>query len=352
MKQKIFGIVGLVLLLLVVSGLFQALKNRELLNLNTKKASSDTTEISIVATNFPAYDFARAVVGAENVTMLVPAGSDIHSYEPTVADIVKIASADLFIYTGGESDEWVENILNSVANVETLKMTDAVDLLEESSINLAIEEASLASVEKPVANSDSELSVSSDSEPQANSDPELLAVFDFDEHVWTSPKNAEKIVRAIAGKTSILRPEKSAEFNTNAENYLASLEQLDAEIRETVETAKKNTLIFGDRFPFLYFTTEYGLNYFAALPGCAEESEPDPATSASIIDYVKKNNAPAVLKLELSSGTIAETIASETGAKVLTLNSAHNISADDFVAGKSYIDIMQENLETLKQALN
>ena len=282
------------------------------------KKSSD--KLKIVATNFPAYDFSRAVVGNEaEVKMLLSPGAEMHDFEPTPQDIIDIKNSDLFVYVGGESDEWVDDVLSDidVDRAKVLKMMDVVSVVEEDVVE------------------------------GMETEEEEKAKAEYDEHVWMSPKNAEKIVQAILAKVS----ERSANFKKNADEYVAELEGLDAELRAVVGDAKRKTLIFGDRFPLRYFVDEYGLNYFAAFPGCAEQTEASSKTISFLIDKVKTEKVPVVFKVELSSGKIAETIAQETGAKVLEFNAVHNVSMDDFKAGATYVTLMRKNVLALKEAL-
>jgi zinc transport system substrate-binding protein len=284
------------------------------------KKSSD--KLKIVATNFPAYDFSRAVVGDEaEVKMLLSPGAEMHDFEPTPQDIIDIKNSDLFVYVGGESDEWVDDVLNDidVDRTKVLKMMDVVSVVKEDVVE----------------------GMEAEEEEKAEGEAE------YDEHVWTSPKNAEKIVQAILAKVS----DKSANFKKNADEYVAELEGLDAELRAVVGDAKRKTLIFGDRFPLRYFVDEYGLNYFAAFPGCAEQTEASSKTISFLIDKVKTEKVPVVFKVELSSGKIAETIAQETGAKVLEFNAVHNVSMEDFKAGVTYVTLMRKNVLALKEAL-
>ena len=302
MKRFIPGIVGLLIIVLVLIGV---------INVSHK-------DYLVVATNFPAYDFARAIVGAENVKMLVPPGTDIHSYEPTPEDLVSVSKAKLFIYNGGESDAWVNNMLEGVEPENTLKMMDLVALIPE----------------------DDESTVSINSETE-----------EFDEHVWTSPENAMMIVGAIADKVSEIFPEKREYYDLKVREYTRELDEVNSGFRGIVGSSERNIIIFGDRFPLKYFVREYGLEYLAAFPGCAEETEADAKTIADLIDRVNNESIPVVFKLELSDGSIAETIASETNAEVLEFNSMHNISKQDFDSGLTYVDIMKKNQIVLEKAL-
>ena len=224
---------------------------------------------------------------------------------------------------GGESDEWVADILKDidVSKTKTLKMVDAVSVVEEEAV-----EGMEAEEEDEEAKGDE---------------------VEYDEHVWTSPKNAAKIVDAIAEKIA----DKSDRFKKNAADYVAKLDELDAKFRDVVKNAKRKTIVFGDRFPLRYFVDEYDLKYFAAFPGCAEQTEASSKTISFLIDKVKTEEIPVVFKVELSSGKIADTIAKETGAKVVEFNAVHNVSAEDFAAGATYVSLMEKNVSALKEAL-
>lgn len=279
----------------------------------------DNEKISIVAVSFPEYDFARAVAGEKaEITMLIPPAGEAHGYEPTVSDIKAVSKCDLFICTGGESDTWTENLIDSSGNgaLKTLALADSVELLKNNEHN-------------------------------HNHDK-----YTFDEHVWTSPENAVSIVNSIKDTLSEIDSENKEFYATNAKAYCDKIEKLDTNIKEVTQNAKNKTLVFGDRFPLTYFAKEYNLEYMAAFSGCSEDTEASASTIAGLIDYVKENEVPVVFINELSNTSIADQIAEETGAEVKTFYSCHKISKDDFESGKTYIDIMSRNIETLRIALN
>lgn len=277
-------------------------------------------EFTIVTTNFPAYDFARAVVGNDTqIKMLLKPGVDMHDYEPSPEDIIAIENCSLFIYNGGESDEWVEDILKNNPDVNTLRMMDAAKLVKEEAVEgMEVEE---------------------------EEDDE------YDEHVWTSLRNAQKIVSAIRDELGGIYPEQREAFVQNAANYNTRLDALDKKFQDIVNNGSRRTLVFGDRFPLRYFVEDYNLTYFAAFPGCSEQNEASSKTISFLVKKVQNEQIPVVLKIELTNDNIAQTIAKESGAKVLTFNSAHNISAEDFKNGRSYADIMEANLAVLEEAL-
>ena len=281
------------------------------------KDNSNNDKLSVVTTIYPYYDFTRNIIGNDdNITLLLSPGSELHSYEPTPKDIVKINNADIFIYTGGESDEWVEGVLSSIDNkdIKIIKLIDYVDVYNE----------------------------------ELNEE-----VFDeVDEHIWTSPINAIKIIEVINKEISLVDKDNKEIYDNNSSKYINSLKDIDKGIREVVNNSERKTLVFGDRFPLIYFTKEYGLDYYAAFKGCSSHSEPSSKTISYLIDKIKKDNIPVVLHLELSSENISNTLSASTDTKVMEFSSIHNISKDDFDNGLTYVDIMKRNIEVLKEALN
>ena len=277
----------------------------------------------IISSNFVGYDFARAVTGDSNgVKMLIKPGTETHDYEPTPQDIIAIQQAKLFIYNGGESDAWVDKILadNNISRDKTLRLMDFVELKTEE-------------------------------EKEGMEGEEEEEEEEYDEHIWTSPKNAIRLIEAIRDKLAELEPDKSEQYAENARNYLTRIRDIDENFRSVVTAAPSKTLIFGDRFPFRYFVDEYGLDYFAAFPGCSDQTEASSSTVAFLVNKVKETNAKAIFKIELTNGQLAQTIADESGAKVYELSAAHNISQEDFEKGITYADIMEKNVDTLKEAL-
>lgn len=290
--------------------------------------------LSVVATIFPQYDFARQVMGSsDDLTMLLRPGQEVHSYEPTPQDIIAIQNCDLFIYVGGESDAWIEDVLEGMdtSHMVILSLMDLVDPLEEDTDSV---------LENP--------------EEHSHEDGEATHLHqeEYDEHVWTSPKNAMLITQAICDALCDIDPSNAQTYRQNTADYLEQLEGLDQDFREVISNAGRDTLIFGDRFPLLYFVREYGLNYYAAFPGCASETEPSAATVARLIDLVREEQVPVVYQIELSNGNIARSIADSSGAKVETFYTCHNITRDDFNAGETYLSLMERNVNSLKEALN
>ena len=296
------------------------------------EATEDSAELNVISTTFPGYDFARAVIGDKGtVTMLLSSGEETHSFDPTPADIIDVENSDLFLYVGGESDDWVRNLLSSMdaGSMNVLSLMDCVSLYEEESKDGMME--------------------SRDHEEHEEHDGEHE--IEYDEHVWTSPQNAIVIVRAIEKEVCALDEENADYYHENADRYAEELTKLDQAFREVVDESEHKVLLFGDRFPFLYFVREYGLDYYAAFPGCSSETEPNAATIAFLIDEGREEKIPVILKEKMSNDNIASAIAEETGSKVLSLYACHNIPAEDFENGETYVTLMEKNLVVLKEAL-
>ena len=277
-----------------------------------------------MATVFAPYDFARQLVGERGeVTLLLPPGSEAHSYEPSPKDIIEIQNCDLFIYVGGVSDAWVSDVLESVGGeVRTVTLMDCVELLEEEHV-----------------------------EGMEVDEDEHEGEIEYDEHVWTSPRNAELICEKIAAALCEVDPEGAEEYGTALESYCAQLDELDAAFTEVVENGVRDTVVVGDRFPLLYFAKAYGLNYYAAWPGCADEAEPSAATVTFLIDKVKAEGIPVVFHIELSNEDMADTICNETGAKKMLFSACHNVTRAQFDAGVTYLELMWQNVDALREAL-
>ena len=276
-------------------------------------------EGSVVATNFPCYDFARQVAGGEaEVRMLLSPGAEAHSYEPAPSDIVAIGEADLFVYIGGESDAWVDGILESLGAdaPAAARLIDAVEPLQEE-----------------------------DAHGHAH---EGLA---FDEHIWTSPKNAVRMLRAVEEAMCAALPESEAAFRANADAYAAELERLDAELTERVAGAARRELVFADRFPFLYLARDYGLTAHAAFASCTAETEPSAQTLVELIQIIESDGIPVIYTIEMSNGAVARTIAEETGAAVREMHSMQTVTRAEFESGETYVSLMERNLDALREGL-
>ena len=277
----------------------------------------DETKLQIVCTSFPAYDFAREIAGDRaELTLLIKPGSEVHSYEPTPKDMIRIQESNLFICNGGESEQWAKTLITHELN--TIYMMDCVDTVEESADGIYNAE---------------------DGEPE------------LDEHVWTSPLNAIKISEEICNALCKLDTDNAEAYKTNFTAYKAQLVALDREFRQVIKNSGKHTLVFADRFPMRYFALEYGLDCYAAFPGCSSETEPSAKTVAYLIDRVREDKIPAVLYMEFSNQKMADVICEDTGCKKLPFYSAHSVSAEQFEQGVSYLDLMRINLNSLKEAL-
>ena len=324
MSRKIYAALLVVILSCFMPALFSGCANKD------SNVFEDDGKIHIITTLFAPYDFAKNIVQEEaDVHMLLAPGEESHSFDPTPQDIINIQQCDLFIYNGGESEEWVESILSDIPpSVKIVKMMDC----------------DFAKFEEEGED-------------------------EFDEHVWASPANAVVITEAIeaaleevasdAGEKDVGVQDESGDraglgdiFKRNADTYISKLEKLDDDIKDVVSHSKRSTLVFGDRFPMRYFTEEFGLDYYAAFPGCSADVEASPSTIVKLVDTVRDNNIPVVLKMELSSGKNAEAIAEETGTEVETFYVCHNVSKEDFDNGVGYLDLMERNLTVLKKALN
>ncbi|MBQ3725188.1 MAG: zinc ABC transporter substrate-binding protein [Oscillospiraceae bacterium] len=304
---------------------------------------SDSGKLQVVATLFPYYDFARAIGGEDaEVTLLVAAGREAHSFEPTPLDVIKVWRSDVFLYNGGESEAWVEEILDAAGeNIrETVAIMDGLALLEEEMAEGMQETAS-------AHDHDHEAHDEHDHDEHDHDDEEI----EYDEHVWTSPVMAQGICETIRDALCRADPAHAEGYTARAEDYIAKLQDLDAQFREVVAEGRRSTLVFGDRFPLLYFCRTYGLDYRAAFQGCAADTEPRLGTLQYLIDYVEQEEIPVVYTIELSSHKIADAIAETTGAAVLTFESCQTVSRADFAAGCTYLDLMERNVNALREGL-
>ena len=282
-------------------------------------------KINVLCTVFPLYDWARNIAGnTAEVSLLNENGTDMHSYQPTAADIVRLHSCDILIYTGGESEKWVTEVIKQSYN-ENLKALNLIELLGDRAVTEREEGA----------------------EHRENGD-------ETDEHIWLSLKNAEILTDKIAAALSDADNKNADIYKTNAAKYSERLTALDNEYTEVLKNAKHKTLIFADRFPFRYFTEDYGLDYYAAFPGCSAETE---ASFETVIFLAKKadENGGCIFITETSNGDIAKAVNRNTAKKnkkILTLDSMQSVKKKDIKNGVTYISVMQKNLETLKIGVN
>lgn len=312
-------------------------------------AEAGEEKLSVVTTIFAPYDFVRQVAGENaQVSMLLSPGSESHSFEPTPQDIIRIQDCDVFIHVGGENDLWVERILESMdtSKITILRLVDMVDTVDEEMVE---------GMEHPHEEHGEEHAGQEEAHGEEGAhEPGEAHVHEgeLDEHVWTSPRNAMRIVGVIADTLSALDEGNAGTYAANAASYQDELAALDAALQDIVAMGRRRLLVFGDRFPFRYFADAYGLTYYAAFPGCSTDTEASAQTVAFLIDKVKEEQVPVVFTIELSTGRIAGAIAESTGAVRMEMGSAHNVSRDDFEAGITYLDIMWRNSEALEAALN
>ena len=291
--------------------------------------------LQVVCSVFPYYDFARQIGGDDvDVTLLVAAGKETHSFEPTPLDVITLSQADVFLYNGGESEAWVDDILSAAGEniAVTLPLMPQVSALAEEWA-------------EGMEGAHDEHDHDHDHETHDSDDIE------YDEHVWTSPVLAKALCQAICDALCQTDPAHREGYQARLTDYLAQLDGLDAAFREVVEAGHRRLLVFGDRFPLLYFCKEYGLDYRAAFHGCASDTEPSLATLKYLIDKVEDEEIPVVYTIELSSRKVADAIAETTGAKVLTFHSCQTVSRTEFDGGATYLSLMEQNVEALREGL-
>ena len=301
----------------------------------TSEFNKEDGKIKIVTTIFPEYDWIKAVMGDKaegaDITLLLDNGVDLHSYQPTAEDILKISTCDMFIYVGGESDEWVEDALATAQNKDIC----VINLMEVLGENVKEEETVEGMQEEK-------------EHDHEDGDKE------YDEHVWLSLKNAGTLVEAIADGLTKTDQSNAQIYKTNADSYISELKQLDEEYAETVDKAPIKTILFGDRFPFRYMADDYGIRYYAAFVGCSAETEASFETISFLARKADELDLPAVITIEGSDKKLAETIVKNTASenmKILTMDSMQAATSKDAAEGITYISVMRKNLEVLREAL-
>ena len=315
---------------------------------------ADDGKIQIVATLFPYYDFARAIVGDRaDVTLLLSPGREAHSFEPTPLDAVTISESDVFLYNGGEGEYWVDSMLGAAGeNIAVIaRMMDYVDALDEEYV-------------EGMQGADGHDHDHDHEEDEHDSDE-----VEYDEHIWTSPKNAVVLCRAVCDAICKADPANEDFYRANCDDYCAQIEALDARFASLCESAPHKLLVFADRFPMLYFCREFGLDYCAAFHGCSGDTEPSLATIKYLIDKVEDEDIPVVYTIDFGTkvededipvvytidfGTkkVAAVVSECTGAAVDTLYSMQTVSRADFDAGETYLTLMERNYEALRKGLN
>ena len=362
--------------------------------------ASGDTRLNVVTTLFPYYDFLRQIAGDSiRLTMVVPAGMDSHSFEPTPADMITIQNADLLVCNGGTMEQWLSQVLDSFGEgtgpKRVVTMMDCVDVVQEEIVegmedgeahdhgHTHVHAGDHDHESEDHAHSEEEHEPEDhvyseeehDTEEHIHSedehDMEDVAVHDkdhaqeyldeddghgveieYDEHIWTSPVNAKKLAGVLAEVLAQEDPAHAASYAENCASYQDELTELDAEFREVVSHAKRRLVVFGDKFPLRYFFDEYGLEYRAAFSGCSTDTEPSAKTIAYLIDKVREEQISAVYYLELSSPRVAEIIGEETGAEPLLFHSCHNVTRHQFDSGVTYLELMEQNVKNLKKGLS
>lgn len=308
---------------------------------NVKKESSEVVsrnndisnqvvenKVKVVASNFASYDFLRAIIGnVKNVELkfLLGAGKDAHSYDPTAQDLITIQDSDLLVYIGGEMEGWADKVIDSLDNkdMSLVCIADYVDTMEEKEVDGAEEE---------------------EEEEEEGA---------FDEHVWTSPANAIKMVNALKDEMIKIDSKNKDIYEKNAQEYIDKIKDVDKKIQNIVDNKVRNRLVFGDKMPMQYFIDYYGLEVSAAFDGCSTETEPSAKTIAYLQDKAKEEKVPVILYIELNDGRVAKVIANEVGngCKAMQIQTLHNVSYDDFKNGETWVSLMTRNLDVLKEAL-
>ena len=308
---------------------------------------ADDGKIQIVATLFPYYDFARAIVGDRaDVTLLLSPGREAHSFEPTPLDAVTISESDVFLYNGGEGEYWVDSMLGAAGeNIAVIaRMMDYVDALDEEYVE-GMQGAD-------GHDHDHEHGSHDDHDHDHEEDEHDSDEIEYDEHIWTSPVNAMALCRAICDTLCEADPDNADGYRARLADYLDELQALDETFRDITDHAARRLVVFGDRFPLLYFCREYDLDYRAAFHGCAGDTEPSLATLKYLIDVVEEQEIPVVYTIELSSRKVAQAIAETTGAQVRTFHSCQTVSRAEFDGGATYISLMTANAAALKEGLS
>ena len=317
----------------------------------------------VVTTIFPYYDFVRQIAGNRvRLKMVVPAGMDSHSFEPTPADMITMQQADLMVCNGGEMEQWVEKVTASLdtENMKILTMMDHVDVLEEETVE-GMEDTKHSHEDHDHAHGQSEEDHIHDYDEEKTHEDLSQTIFDdhdghemdieYDEHIWTSPANAMKLVEVITETLKEVSPENAPYFEENKNSYEKELKELDDEFKDIVSNGRHRMIVVADKFPFRYFAQEYGLSYRAAFSGCSTDTEPSAKTIAYLIDRIREKQIQAVFYLELSSHRTADIISEETGAKPLLLHSCHNVTRRQFDEGVTYLQLMKQNAKNLREAL-
>ncbi|MCR5204544.1 MAG: metal ABC transporter substrate-binding protein [Lachnospiraceae bacterium] len=364
MKKSIMIIVAVMLMIGSLSACSNAQNTNEKSGTINGNSKDKNDRIKIVTTIFPEYDWVRTIMGQKadeaDLTMLLDNGVDLHSYQPSIDDILKISTCDLFVYVGGESDSWVKDALNQATN-KNMEVINLLEVLGDKVKNEEIVEGMEHEHEHGKDDHDEDHDHDEDEdhdhdedEDHEHDDHDHEHEEEVDEHVWLSLNNTITICDEITERIKKIDPSGSDIYQANVNTYKEKLLDLDAQYKLAVAEANVKTLLFGDRFPFRYLTDDYGLKYFAAFTGCSAETEASFETIIFLAGKVNELGLKTILTIESSDGKIAETIKSNTNTKdqkILVLNSMQGITSSDIKNGKSYLSVMTENLNTLKEAL-
>lgn len=316
-----------------------------------KKDKGDNTKgkLKVVTTIFPEYDITRAIAKDKvDLELMIKPGVDVHSFTPTPQDIKTVQNSDIFVYGGTEHDKWVENLTKSIdmKNKKVVKLVDGIQQLEEESVDGMKHEHHHDDEKEDEHNHDHKHEKKDEHNHKDESEKEL------DPHYWTSPKNAIQMVKTITNALVEKDPDNAEFYKENAKNYIKQLEGVDKELHDVVDNAKIKKVVIADRFPFRYLFKDLGLEYRALFSGCSVESTASAGQIKKMVDYVKENKIPVVYHIEMGKGELAETVAKNSGAKVKLLHSIHTVTKEDFDKGVTYIDLMKQNVEALKEGLN
>ena len=342
MKKNISFIILLILIFSIITAV--------IINIKNPKRKNNDGKIEVVATLFPQYDFVKQIGGDKvNVTLLLPPGSESHTYEPTPQDMVLINESDMFIYTGEEMEPWAENLISGVKkDINVLDLSKTVKLINVEEFEEEHEEHT--------NHKDSEEHSDDEYEHEHEHEHNHTHTGDghnhtYDPHIWLNPQYAIKMVESIENELSRIDPENASYYKKNAQNYISQISELDEEIENTVNNSSNPKIAFGGAFAYAYFVERYNLDFISAYETCGESAEPSTVQVKEVIDYINENKIPVIFYKEYTTGNIAKTISEATGTKMLVFNTVHNVSKDEMNNGATYVSIMKDNLENLKQAL-
>ena len=331
-----------------------------------KKDRSDKNKgkLKVVTTIFPEYDMVKAIAKDKvDLELMIKPGVDVHSFTPTPQDIKTVQNSDIFMYGGTEHDKWVENLTKSIdmKNKKVVKLVDGIKQLEEETVDGMKHEHNHDDDKEDEHNHNHEHEKEhnhnhkhedSDECEDCKHNHENESGKELDPHYWTSPKNAIQMAKTVTNALVEKDPGNAEFYKENAKNYIKQLEDVDKELHDVVDNAKIKQVVIADRFPFRYLFKDLGLEYRALFSGCSVESTASAGQIKKMVDYVKENKIPVVYHIEMGKGELAETVAKNSGAKVKLLHSIHTVTKEDFDKGITYIDLMKQNVEALKEGLN